>query len=284
MSDRRKPVRAKRRPGTGRARAKTEKATYASQAGPPDRRAEALHLIIESAPNAIVVVNGEGAIVFANAQTAKFFGYDPKELIGLPIEQLVPARYRGRHRQFRVDFHTDPGVRPMGMGRDLFGLRKDGSEFPVEIGLSPVKTDADLFVLATIVDISERKQAQEALREQATLARLGQMAAVVAHEVKNPLAGIRGALQVIAGKLPAEGRERAVIGDIQARIDSLNEMMQDLLTFARPRALTLVSASVRSMLDGTATLLRQYCLFSLFAFKPHMIKGSLPETWVTGMV
>ena len=83
------------------------------------------------------------------------------------------------------------------------------------------------------------------------------MAAVVAHEVKNPLAGIRGALQVIAGNLPAEGRERAVIGDIQARIDSLNEMVQDLLTFARPRAPNLVSASVRSMLDGTAALLRQ---------------------------
>ena len=98
-------------------------------------------------------------------------------------------------------------------------------------------------------DITERKRTEALLREQAALARLGEMAAVVAHEVKNPLAGIRGALQVIGGRMPETSRDRAVLGDIVDRIDSLNDIVQDLLVFARPRDPSLAPVALVNLLE-----------------------------------
>ncbi len=111
--------------------------------------------------------------------------------------------------------------------------------------------------LAIRYDITDRKRAEAKLREQATLTRLGEMAAVVAHEVKNPLAGISGALQVIGSRMHPESGDRAVIGDIQARIDSLNEMVQDLLMFARPKPPTLGRVTLGALLDNTSSMLRR---------------------------
>jgi signal transduction histidine kinase len=111
--------------------------------------------------------------------------------------------------------------------------------------------------MAIRYDITERKRTEELLRERAALARLGEMAAVVAHEVKNPLAGIRGALQVIGGRLPETSRDRAIVGDVVARLDSLNEIVQDLLVFARPREPRLSPVSVAELLEDTAALLRK---------------------------
>jgi signal transduction histidine kinase len=111
--------------------------------------------------------------------------------------------------------------------------------------------------MAIRYDITERKRSEDLLREQAALARLGEMAAVVAHEVKNPLAGIRGALQVISARMPAESRDRAVVGDILARLDSLNEMVHDLLLFARPRAPRMAHVPVGALIEATALLLKK---------------------------
>ena len=111
--------------------------------------------------------------------------------------------------------------------------------------------------MAIRYDITERKRSEELLREQAALARLGEMAAVVAHEVKNPLAGIRGALQVISARMPAESRDRAVVGDILARLDSLNEMVHDLLLFARPRAPRMAHVPVGPLIEATALCSRR---------------------------
>ena len=111
--------------------------------------------------------------------------------------------------------------------------------------------------MAIRYDVTDRKRAERLLREQATLVRLGEMAAVVAHEVKNPLAGIRGALQVIHGRMPSDNTDRAVIDEIQARLDSLNEMVQDLLLFARPKAPKRGAVSLRSLIEDTVGLLRR---------------------------
>lgn len=136
-----------------------------------------LRLLVEGSPNAMVMANDAGAITLVNSQTEKIFGYTRDELLGQPVEMLVPERYRIGHPTLRAGFFQAPTARPMGAGRELFAVRKDGAEIAVEIGLSPLQIGERTFVLATITDISRRKQAEEALRlAQAQLAnRAGQL-------------------------------------------------------------------------------------------------------------
>src|SRR5690349_11587474 len=111
--------------------------------------------LIDAAPDGIVIVNQEGCIVLVNSQTEKLFGYRRAELLNQPVEILVPARARGKHRFHRAGFMSGPVLRPMGAGLELYGLRKDGTEFPVEIRLSPIQTDSGLLVSSAIRDITE---------------------------------------------------------------------------------------------------------------------------------
>ena len=122
---------------------------------------ERFRLLVESAPSGLVMINTEGRIVLVNELTEKLFGYRRDELLGQPVEVLVPNRFRREHPGLRAAFFADPTRRVMGRGRELYGQRRDGSEFPVEIGLAPIEATEGILVLCAIVDITERKQAEE---------------------------------------------------------------------------------------------------------------------------
>lgn len=160
------------------------------------KRAERrFRLAVESAPNANVMINREGRIVLVNLQTEQLFGYAREELLGQLVEILVPERFRERHPSYREAFLSMPSVRAMGAGRELFGRRKDGSEFPIEIGLNPIETGDETLVLSAIVDITARKEAEARVRKHladlahvARLSTVGQMFSELAHEINQPLA------------------------------------------------------------------------------------------------
>jgi PAS domain S-box-containing protein len=125
---------------------------------------ERFRLVVEASPTAIVLANAQGRILLVNSGAEKLFGYDRRELGGQPVEMLVPERFRAALPDYRADYSTHAESGPMGHGRELFALRKDGSEVPVEIALSPIHTDEGPLVLGAIVDITERLRAEEALR------------------------------------------------------------------------------------------------------------------------
>lgn len=130
-----------------------------------------LTTIIDSVPTAVVVVDKTGKIVLVNTQTERLFGYAREDLLGVQIDILVPNRFRESHPEHRAGFIHHPKARPMGAGRDLYALRKDGTQFPVEIGLNPITTEDGLFVVSAIADITERKRHTEELQEVVTAER-----------------------------------------------------------------------------------------------------------------
>jgi two-component system, LuxR family, sensor kinase FixL len=188
---------------------------------------ERFRRVVEAAPSAMIMVNQEGQITLANQQAEKTFGYPREELLGCPIEMLVPERLRSGHRGFRHDYLCDPQARPMGAGRELFGRRKDGSEVPVEIGLSPIHTSKGLLVLASIVDITERKLAElEAARQRHDLAHLarvtalGELSSSLAHELTHPLTAILSNAQAA----------QRFLADDDVDLDEVREILNDIVT------------------------------------------------------
>lgn len=159
------------------------------------RLEDRFRLVVEATPNAVVVTNQQGVIELVNSQTEALFGYSRDELLGQSIEILVPQNVRKHHQQVRRDYLAAPQPRAMGAGRDLFALRKDGSEFPVEIGLSPISSESGSLVLSSIIDISARKRAESQLQQQAeelaTASRYkSEFLANMSHELRTPLNSI----------------------------------------------------------------------------------------------
>jgi two-component system sensor kinase FixL len=196
--------------------------------------------LIDSGPDGIVVVNQEGQIVLANSQTKKLFGFNRDELIGQSINVLMPERFRKQHIKHWGRFMGSPQLRPMGRGLELFGQRKDGAEFPVEISLSPLETEQGMLVLAAIRDVSERKHEEEALaRHTADLSRsneeLVQFAYVASHDLQEPLRKIVAfgdRLSTYCGSvLDEQGRD--YLYRMQSAARRMGQLIESLLELSR---------------------------------------------------
>lgn len=188
---------------------------------------ERFKLVIEAAPNAMIMVNQRGQITLVNRQTETLFGYSRNELSGQLIELLIPERYRAHHPNHRNAFFSRPSTRSMGAGRDLFGQRKDGSEVPIEIGLNPIETAEGIFTLAAIIDITERKKSEENLKKSA--AELEQRVAERTHDLEESRqAAIKLTEEAIRAKEKVEKRER----ELAQKAKALAQSNQDLAQFS----------------------------------------------------
>jgi PAS domain S-box-containing protein len=206
------------------------------------RAEERFRLVVEAAPNAMIMVAADGRITLVNSQTEKLFGYDRQELLAQPIEMLVPERFRSAHGALRNGFFNQPTARAMGSGRDLFGIRKDGAEVPIEIGLNPISSPEGNFVLTSIIDITERKRAQDEvaaakLEVESRNKDLETMLHVTSHDLREPLRAIRNFSLMLSDRYgnQIDDKGRDLLSRVKGAAERLDRLVQDILNVTKAR-------------------------------------------------
>jgi PAS domain S-box-containing protein len=239
--------------------------------------------LLELMPDGIVLVSVTGHIVYVNSHAEQLFGYAPVELRGRPVEVLLPQRFRAAHLAHRAEYFSQPRTRAMGAGLELYGLRKSGEEFPIEISLSPLQMEETTIVLSAIRDIKERKQIEHELRqknidlERASRAK-DRFLATMSHELRTPLNAIIGFTGALLMRLPGPltDKQERQLGTVQSSAKHLLSLINDLLDLARIEAgdveIEMVPTSCVSVIEEVANGLRP-----LAEAKKLELVVSLPE-------
>lgn len=218
--------------------------------------------VINAAVDGIIVIDSRGRIEEFNAAAQRMFGFSEAEAVGRNVSMLMPEPDHSRHDGY-IAHHLRTGERKIiGIGRAVTAQRKDGTTFPVHLSVGEMEIDGEMHFTGIIHDLSSRADLEDRLREATAMARLGEMAAVIAHEVKNPLAAVRGAIQVIGSRMKGDTGDAAIVKEIIARIDALNNLIQDLLVFARPPKPKPAVTELRGLLTSVITLLKADPAFS----------------------
>lgn len=221
------------------------------------KRADArFQAAVESAPSGMLMTDAEGTIVLVNREVESLFGYDRLELIGEKIEILIPQRYHSRHPQLRESFFNTPLARPMGSGRELHGVHKDGHELPVEIGLNPILTDEGACVLLSIIDISQRMESENRVRHSQKMEALGTLAGGIAHDFNNLLGGVLGYAELAIEHLSNGMDAHKDLQQIIASADRGKQLIEQILDFSRQRAARKESLNLGKLSSEALKLIR----------------------------
>jgi protein-histidine pros-kinase len=222
--------------------------------------------LLESAPDGMIILDPLGKIAIVNSQTELLFEYQRSELIGHEVECLLPTRYRAEHSGHRQAYAAHPRARPMGAGLELFGLRKNGTEFPVEISLSPLKTEEGTFTIAAVRDISERRVAEaalrklygeleDALRRSEKLATAGRLLTSIAHEIKNPLGALSNLLFLLDSDQQLTAEQKKRLTTAHQMVEQINRIVGQTLAPHR-EVKTAELVNIVELLDDICEMFR----------------------------